>query len=646
MKFLIKILICVSLFVLLALSVAAEDKITVVLDPGHGGYDPGTTVGTRYESEYINDLTSYLKEYLEETGKFEVIVTRGEDEYLKLLSRALKAYYADADILISLHFNSAETPYKSGVEVLASVLDEWYPEKLSRAVTASISKKCGLADGGVIRREDTGDSRGVYYWNEKLQWDIPAASGGRRSDYYGMVSWGTKLGFPAIIVEHAYLSNYGDLAFCDSADGIKKLARAEADAIIEYYTGHTHTYGELTCDRVANCCFEGVFSRKCTVCGHRKDITQTAVNPQLHGWTEEVQNATCTADGYINRECQISRNLSEKGLPDTELHPCFETLHAIGHDVTVDFERAAGHGVDGYKKESCKNCGEVWEYYTAGDPHVYVSDGVEISCSMESPEVNYICTVCGDTQVRTVEIPPHSFEVKKRVEPSCETDGFELLRCTVCSFEKTELLPALDHDYGDKLSEVRCDTESAEITYTCARCNATLTETVEIPPHETSLTARRAPDCEADGFEEYTCVNCGKVITKVLPATGHSYGEGEAVRKASLFSEGEIRFLCENDSSHVKLEAIPPKGGGIFIILVSAAGAVLVVALIGLVLLKGANRRLREVADEASAILEKEKPGAEAESEAEAEAEAEATAEAEAEVEAEADAEEQTKPIK
>ena len=115
MKFLIKILICVSLFVLLALSVAAEDKITVVLDPGHGGYDPGTTVGTRYESEYINELTSYLKEYLEETGRFEVIVTRGEDEYLKLLSRALKAYYADADILISLHFNSAETPYKSGV---------------------------------------------------------------------------------------------------------------------------------------------------------------------------------------------------------------------------------------------------------------------------------------------------------------------------------------------------------------------------------------------------------------------------------------------------------------------------------------------------------------------------------------------------
>lgn len=642
MKFLIKILICVSIFVLLALSVSAEDKITVVLDPGHGGNDPGTTVGTRYESEYINELAPLLKEYLEETGKFEVIVTRGNDEYLKYLPRALMAYNADADILICLHFNSADTPYKSGVEVIASVLDEWYPEKLSRAITASISKKCGLADGGVIRRADTGDSRGVYYWNEELQWDIPAASGGRRSDYYSILCWGTKLGFPAIIVEHAYLSNSGDLAFCDSADGIKKLARAEADAIIEYYTGHTHTYGELSCDRVANCCLEGVFSRKCTVCGHRTDITRTAVNPQLHGWTEEVQNATCTADGYINRECQISRNLSEKGLPDTEIHTYFETLHAIGHDVTLDFERAAGHGVDGYKKESCKNCGEVWEYYTAGDPHVYVTDGVEISCALESPDVNCICTVCGDTRVRTVEIPPHSFEVKERVEPSCETAGFELLRCTVCSFEKTELLPALGHDYGDKLSEVRCDTESAEITYTCARCNATLTETVEIPPHETSLTGRRAPDCETDGFEEYTCVNCGKVITKVLPATGHSYGEGEVVRKADFFSEGELRFLCENDSSHVMLEPIPPKGGGIFIILVSAAGAVLAVALIGLVLLKGANRRLREVADEASAILEKEKPGAEAESEAKAAPEAEATAKAESE----ANADEETGPAK
>ena len=614
MKLIYKLLISLILLVLLAVAVSAEDRITVVLDPGHGGKDPGTIVGTRYESEYINDITALLKEYLEETGKFNVIVTRTENEYLKYLPRALVAHSADADILISLHFNSGDTPYKHGVEVLASVLDEWYPEKLSKSITASISSATGLADGGVVRKADTGDERGIYYWHDDIQWDIPGPATSRKSDYYSMISWGTKLGFPAIIVEHGYLSNAGDLAVCDTSEGLEKMARAEADAIIEYYTGHEHVYGELTCDRRANCCLEGVFSRKCTVCGHRTDVTRTPADSSCHGFTTESLSASCTTDGYVSRECQIARNLREKGLPNTPEHKEYEHIPAYGHNVTLELERLAGHAVDGYKKESCINCGEVWEYFTAGDPHIFVCDELPLGCDAESSEVTFVCTVCNAQELRTAEIPPHSFESVEKLDADCETDGYEKLRCTVCSFEKTETIAALGHDYGDGPGDIRCDHPEASIIYTCRRCKENFTETLVIPPHSFESVEKLDADCETDGYEKLRCTVCSFEKTDTFPAFGHDYGEGETVREAGAFRAGEIKYQCRHDASHVKTESLPRKWGEFFGIVAAVSLILFAVCAVAFLFIRAGKRRLSEISAEAAVSAE----GAFEESDAEA----------------------------
>ena len=102
------ILFAAVLLVALTLSVSAdgEEVYTVVLDPGHGGHDPGTDVGTRYESEYNYDVALLLKAKLEAGGNFKVILTRNRSEYKKYLERALVADKANADLLVSLHFNS------------------------------------------------------------------------------------------------------------------------------------------------------------------------------------------------------------------------------------------------------------------------------------------------------------------------------------------------------------------------------------------------------------------------------------------------------------------------------------------------------------------------------------------------------------
>ena len=52
LRWLLRLTLIAALVAVFSLSVSADggDKYVIVLDPGHGGHDPGTTVGTRYES--------------------------------------------------------------------------------------------------------------------------------------------------------------------------------------------------------------------------------------------------------------------------------------------------------------------------------------------------------------------------------------------------------------------------------------------------------------------------------------------------------------------------------------------------------------------------------------------------------------------
>lgn len=565
---LLRLILAAVLVSLFALSVSADggDRYTIVLDPGHGGHDPGTTVGTRYESEYNYDIALLLKEKLEENGNFEVILTRSRNEYKNYLHRALVAEKADADILISLHFNSnaALDPTLNGVEVLASVLDEWSPDNLSNAILNSMSKKCGLRNGGIKKQKDTGDSRGVYYWNEEIGWDVPGVRANRVTDYYSMISWGTKLGFPSIIVEHAYLSNKSDCAFADSKDGLQRMAEAEAEAIINYYTGHTHVF-EKSVDRRANCCLEGISSEKCTLCGYRRNITRIPADPSVHAWTVDSKKVTCTSDGYVKRECQISRNLSEKGLDYIAVHRETEVISSTGHAMVTQIDTEASHGVNGIFRQVCSTCGWVYEVVTPGDPHVYERIAfTEVSCTSDGVET-FECTVCGDTYDVVTASAGHNY-VSGNEPLTCASDGTKEYTCTVC---------------GDVISEG-----------------------VEVPPHKTELKIDRVPTCEEDGLRRMVCTVCGHTEDQVLTKTGHAFDEGKTVTEADYFAEGLSRFTCKNDKDHVREEVLPKKPGGEWIITGAVAGVVVLLALIVLPFVILGRKRLKAISAESAEALE------------------------------------------
>ena len=79
----------------------------VALDPGHGGVDPGATGINGIHEKDITLATAFeVRRQLEATGRFRVMMTREDDEFVPLRERVARARQAGADLFISLHADS------------------------------------------------------------------------------------------------------------------------------------------------------------------------------------------------------------------------------------------------------------------------------------------------------------------------------------------------------------------------------------------------------------------------------------------------------------------------------------------------------------------------------------------------------------
>jgi N-acetylmuramoyl-L-alanine amidase len=82
----------------------ADSKPVVVLDPGHGGVDPGTSSATGItEKEVVLTFARALKAKLEATGRYEVFLTRDDDTFLPLRGRVEFAQKKGAGLFLSIH---------------------------------------------------------------------------------------------------------------------------------------------------------------------------------------------------------------------------------------------------------------------------------------------------------------------------------------------------------------------------------------------------------------------------------------------------------------------------------------------------------------------------------------------------------------
>lgn len=111
----------------------AESRRIVVIDPGHGGRDPGAIAGGRQEKDITLAAALTLKERLERTGRYKVVLTRDRDVYIPLDSRVKLARRANADLFISLHADAGPDDSVRGASVYT--LSERAAGRSARLVT-------------------------------------------------------------------------------------------------------------------------------------------------------------------------------------------------------------------------------------------------------------------------------------------------------------------------------------------------------------------------------------------------------------------------------------------------------------------------------------------------------------------------------
>lgn len=117
-----------------------NDTLIVVLDPGHGGVDPGAMRGGYSEAELILGFARELRDIMRRTGRIEVVMTRDADVFVPLPTRVTLARAAGADLFISFHADAIAEGLAQGATVY-TLADE-----ASDAATAALAEQHDRAD--------------------------------------------------------------------------------------------------------------------------------------------------------------------------------------------------------------------------------------------------------------------------------------------------------------------------------------------------------------------------------------------------------------------------------------------------------------------------------------------------------------------
>ncbi len=128
--------------------------LIVVLDPGHGGQDPGAVVGDIYEKDIDLTVAILVREKLLEYDDIQVLMTRDTDEFIPLSDRAKYANQQGADLFVSIHANALEDMSCSGIMTFC------HPSKTSgqapaAAIQAALIEATGAVDRNVRSEQYT-----------------------------------------------------------------------------------------------------------------------------------------------------------------------------------------------------------------------------------------------------------------------------------------------------------------------------------------------------------------------------------------------------------------------------------------------------------------------------------------------------------
>jgi N-acetylmuramoyl-L-alanine amidase len=222
-----------------------NDKLIVVIDPGHGGVDPGAQVKTIREADLMLSLAKVVAEEIERLDNTTVILTRTIDEFTSLDERLMLAVRVGADLFISLHADTVKKGKASGSTVYT------LSQEASDQASARLASRHGgdeLISGldltgtetaitsalmGLLRSENTVRS---YAFSEAIlknleNFSIKLNPTPLRKANFSVLKLPS---VPSILIETGFMSTSSDLKNLQDLDWAEKFALAISSGILEW----------------------------------------------------------------------------------------------------------------------------------------------------------------------------------------------------------------------------------------------------------------------------------------------------------------------------------------------------------------------------------------------------------------------------
>ena len=208
---------------------------TIVIDPGHGGKDPGAVRHTRQEKQIVLSLSKMLRDLLVKKG-YNVKLTRETDIYIPIRKRAQFATDQKADLFISIHANASNSHKATGIETyyLALASDE------SARITAmreNVGAAYNMKELDTLVRDILEESKSVesrrlaHRIQARLTFGKPVKNRGvKRAPFVVLI--GPKV--PAVLVEIGFISNPTEGKKLTTKAYQRQLATSIAEGIEQY----------------------------------------------------------------------------------------------------------------------------------------------------------------------------------------------------------------------------------------------------------------------------------------------------------------------------------------------------------------------------------------------------------------------------
>ena len=231
----------------------------VVIDPGHGGRDPGTSGQRSREKDVVLAIGRALRDELRGTDGVEPFMTRDSDVYVRHDDRSAYAVRNDGDLFVSIHANSVPSarsargfetyflgPARSE-EAREVALRENRTPDVGDPDARSIDDRMFILTG-LDRTEHLDESRRFAGFVQNALRTARGSGVPDRGVKQG--PWWVLLGalarMPSVIIEVGFVSNEREEAYLASAEGQRELARAIARAILDYRRDVFERFGQTS----------------------------------------------------------------------------------------------------------------------------------------------------------------------------------------------------------------------------------------------------------------------------------------------------------------------------------------------------------------------------------------------------------------